>query len=178
MMMLIKKYVPYIQGNLVLKMIFQQNLLFLQKNFYLRTFVSMGKASVHSRHWFLCSKDENKSLDRKGYGGVLLMDLSKTFDNLNHDLLLPKLHAYGFDRESLKVLYSYLGQRCQRKKIDSSFSWSNCLYNVFRKSVNCFWSTLLVFMYNLLKKLSFIYNLLYTTFFVLYKDGLLETSKM
>ena len=106
------------------------------------------------------------------------MDLSKTFDNLNHDLLLPKLHAYGFDRESLKVLYSYLGQRCQRKKIDSSFSWSNCLYNVFRKSVNCFWSTLLVFMYNLLKKLSFIYNLLYTTFFVLYKDGLLETSKM
>ena len=41
------------------------------------------------------------------------MDLS-AFDTLNHDLLLPKLHAYGFDRDSLKVLHSYLSNRCQR----------------------------------------------------------------
>ena len=28
------------------------------------------------------------------------MDLSKTFDNLNHDLLLTKLGAYGLDNHS------------------------------------------------------------------------------
>ena len=37
-------------------------------------------------------------LDSKGYGGAVLMDLSKAFDTINHDLLIAKLHAYGFSR--------------------------------------------------------------------------------
>ena len=36
-----------------------------------------------------------KSLDNKGFRGAILMDLSKAFDTLNHDLLTAKLHAYG-----------------------------------------------------------------------------------
>ena len=49
-----------------------------------------------------------KILDQKESRGAVLMDLSKEFDTLNHDLLLAKLHAYGFDRDSLKVLHNYL----------------------------------------------------------------------
>ena len=49
-----------------------------------------------------------KKLDQKGNGGALLMDLSKAFDTLNHNLLLAKLHGYDFDIDSLKVLHSYL----------------------------------------------------------------------
>ena len=37
-----------------------------------------------------------KKLDQKWYGGAVLMNLSKAFDTLNHDLLLAKLRAYGF----------------------------------------------------------------------------------
>ena len=36
------------------------------------------------------------------------MDLSKTFDTINHDLLVAKLYAYGFNNGSLELLYSYL----------------------------------------------------------------------
>ena len=46
----------------------------------------------------------------------------QAFDALSHDLLLAKLHASGFDRDSVKVLHSYLNNRCQRTKINKSFS--------------------------------------------------------
>ena len=64
-------------------------------------------------------------LDRKGYAGVILMDLPKASDTLNHDLLKGKLHAYGFSEESLKLMKSYLTNRWQRTKVNISFSgWS------------------------------------------------------
>ena len=55
---------------------------------------------------------------------------------MNHDLLLAKLHAYGFDRDSLKVLHSYLCNRYQRTKINKSFSsWSEIVFGVPEGSV-------------------------------------------
>ena len=43
-------------------------------------------------------------LDKGGVCGALLTDLSKAFDCLPLDLLLVKLHAYGLDYQSLKIL--------------------------------------------------------------------------
>ena len=59
-----------------------------------------------------------KNLDDKGYGGAVLMDLSKAFDTLNHGLLIAKLSAYGFDHDALKFIYSYLTNRWHRTKIN------------------------------------------------------------
>ena len=47
-------------------------------------------------------------LDKQGFAGALLMDLSKAFDTINHELLIAKLHAYGFATDALEVLLSYL----------------------------------------------------------------------
>ena len=37
-------------------------------------------------------------LDKRGYAGAMLMDLSKAFDSIDHSLLITKLHAYGVTR--------------------------------------------------------------------------------
>ena len=47
--------------------------------------------------------------------------MSKAFDCINHELLLAKLHAYGFSLESLTFIQSYLSNQIQWVKINSSF---------------------------------------------------------
>ena len=64
------------------------------------------------------------------------MDLSKAFDTINHDLLIAKLGAYGFDTASLKLIRSYLTNRFQRTKVNTSFSsWSKLFLGVPQGSV-------------------------------------------
>ena len=58
-------------------------------------------------------------LDPSGIVGKVLMDLSKAYDCLPHDLLIAKLDAYGFHFNSLCLMYSYLDGRHQRVKIGS-----------------------------------------------------------
>ena len=70
-----------------------------------------------------------ESLDKKGYAGAILMDLSKAFDTINHELLIAKLYAYGFDKNALTLVLNYLSNRWQRTKINASFSsWSGKVY--------------------------------------------------
>ena len=53
---------------------------------------------------------------------AILMDLSKAFDCIKHDLLLAKLDAYGISRKALCLINSFLENRQQRVKINGSFS--------------------------------------------------------
>ena len=49
-----------------------------------------------------------ESLDSCSNFQALLTDLSKAFDCLSQDLLLARLHAYGFVKPSLKLLHLYV----------------------------------------------------------------------
>ena len=54
------------------------------------------------------------SLGERGKAGAVLMDLSNAFDCIRLDPLTAKLHAYGFSREALTLINSYLTNRQQR----------------------------------------------------------------
>ena len=77
-----------------------------------------------------------KCLDGNGFAGAILMDLSKAFDTINHELLIAKLEAYGFDSCALEIVQSYLSDRWQRTKVNTSFStWRELLCGVPQGSV-------------------------------------------
>ena len=63
-----------------------------------------------------------KCLDENKIVSVILMDLSKAFDCLPHDLLMVKLETYGLDTKALKLMLSYLSGRKQCVKIRNSLS--------------------------------------------------------
>ena len=57
--------------------------------------------------------------DDKKYFAAILMDLSKTFDCLPHDLSLLKLKTYGLSESAVKLIQSYLSNREQCVKLGS-----------------------------------------------------------
>jgi len=77
-----------------------------------------------------------RSLSNSGKVGAVLMDLSKAFDSMSHELLIAKLAAYGVGYDTLKLLHSYLTNRKHRVRIGSTFSeWLAVLLGVPQGSV-------------------------------------------
>ena len=63
-------------------------------------------------------------LDKGGFVCVIFMDLSNAFDTIDHDLLIAKLEAYGFQEDALVFMKSYFTNRQQRVRGNSNFSMS------------------------------------------------------
>ena len=59
-------------------------------------------------------KNWQKTLDKSDVIRTVLMDLSKAYDCLPHDLLIAELAAYGFEDSATCLLSDYLSERCQR----------------------------------------------------------------
>ena len=87
-------------------------------------------------HYSIRIESWKKFRDKKGYAAAVLMDLSKAFDTINHELLVAKLHAYGVTGPSLRLLMSYLSNRHQRTKVNDMYStWEELLTGVPQGSV-------------------------------------------
>ena len=73
-------------------------------------------------------------LDNGGFIVTILMDLSKAYEYIPHNLLTAKLECYGVDKTNLRLLLDYLTHRKQRTKISSSFSsWCDIIIRLCHK---------------------------------------------
>ena len=66
--------------------------------------------------------NRRKDLLKNNKIGALLMDLSKAFDCMPHELLIAKFKAYGVQDQSIKIIKSYLSDREQRVRIGNVHS--------------------------------------------------------
>ena len=97
--------------------------------------MGIEKASLYNKLMYLI-ENWKRVLDKKAFGGDVSLDLSKAFNTIKHDLLIAKLYAYGFSKESLKLLHSFLNNRLHRTKINTKFSsWQVLIEGVPQGSV-------------------------------------------
>ena len=82
-----------------------------------------GKPESTQDALFKLLQSWQKELDYGGFVGTILMDLSKAYDCISHELLVAKLECYGLDELRLKLILDYLSNRKQGTKIGSSFSY-------------------------------------------------------
>ena len=90
---------------------------------FLSIFISAYRKKYSSHHVLMRLIENWKfQMDNKKFVGAVLMDLSKAFDCIPHDLLIAKMHAYGFDNDTLILFFSYLKNRKQGVKINNNIS--------------------------------------------------------
>ena len=91
----------------------------------LSKYLAVFRANHNTQHDLLKMIETWRAILNKGNKiGAIIMDLSKSFDKLNHNLLPCKLKAYGFNKNALTFIQSNFTNRHQRTKVgDKSSKW-------------------------------------------------------
>ena len=88
-------------------------------NTFLSRYISAYRENYSTNHVLMrLIESWRNALDNNKIVGTILMDLSKAFDCIPHDLLIAKLHKYGFSENSSTFFYSYLKRRQQCVKLN------------------------------------------------------------
>ena len=98
-----------------------ETIMFDQLYEYAETFLNKlfcGFRKAHSTQHALFRLLQKWQKVASGIAGMILMDLSKAYDCLLHDLVIAKVEAYGLDTNSITFLFDYLRCRKQRTKIE------------------------------------------------------------
>ena len=88
------------------------------------------RKGFNAQHCLLAMLEKKrKTLDEGSETGAALTDLFKAFDCIDRNLLITKLNANGFEKQSINFIYSYLTKRKQRTKVDSAVSSWEMLFS-------------------------------------------------
>ena len=128
----IKNYRPVSHLNIFSKIHerFQHENLINYVEIVLSKFISTYRKPYSSNHALIPLKENwKKFLDQKKFVRAVLMDLSKAFDSIPHDLLIAKMHTYGFSIDAVTFFYSYLKRRKQNVRINNTHSVFQILFS-------------------------------------------------
>ena len=90
---------------------------------YLSPFISAYRKSYSTQQVLIRLLEEwRERPDENFIVGALLINLSKVFYCIPHDVIIAKLAAYGNETETLRLIYSYLKSRKQCVKINNTYS--------------------------------------------------------
>ena len=125
-------------------------------NVHLSPFLSAYRKNYNTQHVLLRLLEEwRELLDNNKTVGAILMDLSKAFDCVPHDILLAKLAAYGIDDNLILYIHSYLLNRKQCVCVNNILSeFKRVLSGVPQGSIvgpihfNCFFNDFYYFIKN------------------------------
>ena len=77
---------------------------------------------IHNLELYFLNDKILKGFDDGLVTGMILIDLQKAFDTINHDMLLKKLSIIGFSDHTVKWFQSYLSNRKFMVNLENSFS--------------------------------------------------------
>ena len=108
---------------------------YLEKHLYT---LLCGFRKAHSSRYALFKLLQvcQEELDKSGFVSTILMNFSKTYNCLPHDLLVAKFEAYGIDKTGLTLIHKYLSNCKQPRKINSSYNdWYDLVRRVPQGSI-------------------------------------------
>ena len=110
-------------AKIIEKVIYDQTQNFLDEHNHIYRYQSgfRKKYSTNSCLSYLCDK-VLRGIDKGLFTGLILIDLQKAFDTLNHEILLHKMQFLGFSDEVVSWFRSYLTNRKFKVNINQSFS--------------------------------------------------------
>ena len=117
-----KSLLPLI-SKVIEKVIHDQTSTFLNSKNLLYTYQS-GFQKKHSTDFCLSYLNDKilKGFDKGLMTGMILIDLQKAFDTIDHDVLLQKLYAIGFSKHTVNWFQSYLSNRSFLVNLGNNFS--------------------------------------------------------
>ena len=93
---------------------------------YLSPFISTYRKRYSTQQVLIRFLEEwRQKLDKNFIVGAVLMDLSKVFDCIPNDFIIARVAAYGIERKTLRLIYSYLNGWNQCLKINNTYSEYN-----------------------------------------------------
>ena len=110
-------------SKVIEKVIHDQTSTFLNSKNLLYTYQS-GFRKKHSTDFCLSYLNDKilKGFDRGMMTGMILIDLQKAFDTIDHDVLLQKLYAISLSKRTVNWFKSYLSNRPFKINLENNFS--------------------------------------------------------
>ena len=126
-----------ILSKVIEKVVHEQTTKFLNDNNIFYKYQS-GVRNNHSTDLFLSFLNDKilKGFNNGVYTGIILIDLQKAFDTINHKILLEKLLPISFSKNKISWYESYLEERHFTLEVaDRVSKFSNISYGVPQSSI-------------------------------------------